>query len=116
MINMIETFFSYDYELDYVIKLKNIFFMLKRYTNNATILLTSLSRCKNVYSEFNKRKTMKINIVSAFPSTKYNLGAPTALPFQILKHALEDMEIELVNSIALPIHDADYFLLSKCIN
>jgi len=38
---------------------------------------------------------MKIVVISAFPPSKDNLDAPTALPYQILKYAPDDVDIEL---------------------
>ncbi|KKH47431.1 glycosyltransferase [Methanosarcina sp. 1.H.A.2.2] len=38
---------------------------------------------------------MKVAVISAFPPTKDNLGAPTALPYQILKYAPDNVDIEL---------------------
>lgn len=38
---------------------------------------------------------MKVSVISAFPPSKDNLGAPTALPYQILEYAPDNVDIEL---------------------
>ncbi|MBF2067328.1 MAG: glycosyltransferase [Calothrix sp. C42_A2020_038] len=38
---------------------------------------------------------MKVAVISAFPPTKDNIGAPTALPYQILNNILANLDIDL---------------------
>jgi len=66
-------------------------------------------------------KQLRISVVSFRPPTKHNLGAPTALPYQILKHAPPGAEIELYYYPGLSKHqeiiqrDIDQLRLNKTV-